>query len=103
MADSHFVSVERKVDARQVVLEMHLAIMDQIGNPIVLNTCMLGALIGLTNMIRIESILKILETSIPVDFLDMNKKAFTIGLNLAEKYIELQPSHFFSPSEKHDT
>ena len=91
LVDSHFASIERKVDARQVALKMYQTIMDQIGNPIVLNTCMLGALIGLTNVIKTESILKVLETRLPPDFLDMNKKAFEIGLDLAEKYLE-EPS-----------
>ena len=88
LIDSHFVSVEHKVDARQVALEMYQTIMDQIGKSIALNICMLGALIGLTHVIKAESILKVLETRISPDLLDMNKKAFDMGLNLAEKYLE---------------
>lgn len=88
LIDSHFVNIERKVDARQVALEMYQTIMDQIGKPIVLNICMLGALIGLTNVIKAESILKVLEIRVPADFLDMNKKAFDMGFNLAKKYLE---------------
>ena len=76
------------MDARQVALEMYRTIMDQIGKPIVLNICMLGALIGLTNVVKTDSILKILEKRVSADFLDMNKEAFDIGLNLAEKYLE---------------
>jgi len=88
LIDSHFVNIERKVDARQVALEMYRTVMGQIGKPIVLNICMLGALIGLTNVIKTDSILEILETRVPADFLDMNRNAFDIGLNLAEKYLE---------------
>ncbi len=86
LIDSHFVDPEQKVDARQVALEMYGTVMEKIGKPIVFNICMLGALIGLTNVIKTESIIKVLEAKVPVDFLDMNKKAFFIGLHLAEKY-----------------
>jgi 2-oxoglutarate ferredoxin oxidoreductase subunit gamma len=88
LIDSHFVNIERKVDARQVALEMYQTITAQIGKPIALNTCMLGALIGLTRVIKTDSILKVLETRIPPDLLGMNKNAFDIGLNLAEKNLE---------------
>jgi 2-oxoglutarate ferredoxin oxidoreductase subunit gamma len=88
LIDSHFVSIERKVDARQVTLEMYKTVRDQMGKTIVLNTCMLGALIGLTHMIKTDSMLKVLESRVPAGFLDMNKKAFEIGLDLAKKYLE---------------
>ena len=84
LIDSHFVNLERKVDAHQVGLEMYKAVMDEIGKPIVFNICMLGALIGLSGLVRADSILKVLETKIPAEFLDMNKKAFDIGLKLVE-------------------
>ena len=84
LIDSHFVNLERKVDARQVALGMYKAVMDKIGKPIVFNICMLGALTRLTDLMKAESILKVLETKIPSEFLDMNRKAFDIGLKLAE-------------------
>lgn len=88
LIDSHFVSIERKVDARQVALEMYKTIRDQMGKTIVLNTCMLGALVGLTHVIKTESMLKVLDTRVPAGFLDINKKALEIGLDLAKKYLE---------------
>ena len=84
LTDSHFVKPERKVDARQVGLGMYRAVMDGIGKPVVFNICALGALIGLTHVISKESILRVLETKIPAGFLEMNTKAFEIGLRLAE-------------------
>jgi 2-oxoglutarate ferredoxin oxidoreductase subunit gamma len=89
LIDSHFVEPEQKVDARQVALEMYDTIMEQIGKPIVFNICMLGALIGLTKVIKTKSIIKVLEVRVPVDFLEMNKKAFFIGLHLGENYQRL--------------
>jgi 2-oxoglutarate ferredoxin oxidoreductase subunit gamma len=86
LIDSHFVNLERKVDARQVALGMYKAVMDKIGKPIVFNICMLGALIRLTDLMKAESILKVLETKIPAEFLDINREAFDIGLELAESH-----------------
>jgi 2-oxoglutarate ferredoxin oxidoreductase subunit gamma len=83
LTDPRYVQIERKVDARQWELEMFRTVMDRIGKPIVFNICMLGAVLGLTNLIRPESILKVLERRLPSSFLDMNRKALDIGLELA--------------------
>jgi len=48
--------------------------MDRIGKPVVLNICMLGAVIGLTQIVKTDSIVKVLESKIPSGFLEMNKK-----------------------------
>jgi 2-oxoglutarate ferredoxin oxidoreductase subunit gamma len=84
LTDSHFVQQERRVDARQIGLGMYKAVMDQIGKPVVLNICMLGAVIGLTEIVKIESVMKVLEIKIPAGFLDMNKQALDLGIQLTE-------------------
>ncbi len=84
LTDNHFVRQEHKVNARQVALGMHKAVVEKTGKPIVFNICMLGALIGLTDLVKAEAIVKVLETKIPGDFLEVNKKAFKIGLELAQ-------------------
>jgi 2-oxoglutarate ferredoxin oxidoreductase subunit gamma len=84
LTDSHYVKQEPKIDARQVELGMYRAVMDKIGKPIVFNICMLGAMIGLTGLVRAESIKGVLETRIPVDFLEINKRALEIGLQLTD-------------------
>jgi 2-oxoglutarate ferredoxin oxidoreductase subunit gamma len=86
LIDSHFVKEERIVDARQVPIGLYKAVMDTIKKPVVFNICMLGALVGLTDMIKPESLIKVLEARLPVDFLAMNKKAFDIGLDLSKKH-----------------
>ena len=86
LIDSHFVKEERNVDARQMALGMYKAVMETIKNPIVFNMCVLGTLIGLTNLIRPESILKVLESKIPAELLDINFKAFDLGLNLSKTH-----------------
>lgn len=83
VSDSRFVETVRKVDARQVELPMYQTVMDKIGKPIVFNICMLGTLIQLTGLVRAESIVKALGTRIPAGFLDMNRKALELGIELA--------------------
>ncbi len=82
LMDSRYVKKTFRVDARQVVLPIYRTVMDQIGNPVVANICMLGTVVGLTDLVRPESISKVLETRIPVDYLEMNRKALELGLNL---------------------
>ncbi|RLB83080.1 MAG: 2-oxoacid:ferredoxin oxidoreductase subunit gamma [Deltaproteobacteria bacterium] len=82
ITDAHYVKLERKVDAIQIELPMYNRVMDEIGNPVVFNICMLGSLIGLTNLVRAESIIKVLETRIPPDFMAINRKAFNLGISL---------------------
>ncbi len=84
LVDSKYVTVEKKVAASHVALPMYETVMKEIGKPIVFNICMLGALIGLSKLVKPESILKVLETSIPKDFMDMNKKALDIGFKMGE-------------------
>ena len=85
LTDSHFARAEPKIDARQVELPMYDAVMDQIGKPIVFNICMLGAFTKLTGIVKDKSIVKVLKTKIPPDFIRMNQRALEIGLRLAEK------------------
>ncbi len=83
LADSHFVKLARKADARQVEVGMYDAVMEEIGKPVVFNICVLGTLIGLEKLVRPESLLKVLEHRVPSEFLDLNRKAFDLGLKLA--------------------
>ena len=82
LTDSKYVKPQKKVDARQKELPMYRTVMDSIGKPIVFNICMLGALLGLTDIIKLESIVKALENRIPAGFLDMNKEALHLGYAL---------------------
>ena len=86
LIDSHFVKEERNVDARQMAIGMYKAVMEEIKNPIVFNICVLGTLIGLTDLLRPDSIVKVLETKIPSELLEINLKAFDLGLNLSKTH-----------------
>ncbi|MEN8212196.1 MAG: 2-oxoacid:acceptor oxidoreductase family protein [Thermodesulfobacteriota bacterium] len=85
LVDSKYVTIGKKVDAKHRVLPMFDTVLKEIGKPIVFNICMLGALIGITKLIKPESILKVLETTIPKDFMEMNKKALNIGIKMGEQ------------------
>ena len=84
ITDTRFVQTEKKVDAQQKEIAMYETVMAEIGKPIVFNICMLGAVIGLTGLVKPESIMKSLKNRIPADFLDMNRKALNIGIKLGE-------------------
>ena len=84
ITDTRYVETQRKVDATQRELPMYRTVMDRIGKPIVFNICMLGAVIGLTDLVRPESVMKVLENRIPKGFLDLNRQALQIGLDLAD-------------------
>ena len=84
ITDTRYVKAEKKVDAQQKELAMYETIMEEIGKPIVFNICMLGAVIHLTSVVKPKSVLKILEKRIPADFLEMNRKALNIGIELGK-------------------
>ncbi len=88
ITDTRSVTTERKVDARQKEIPIYESVMDKIGKPIVFNICMLGAVISLIELVRPESIMKVLETRLPADLLDMNRKALDLGLELGNQFKE---------------
>lgn len=73
----------RQADARLYNLPMFAAVRDQVGLPVTFNVCVLGALVGLTQVVRPESVLQVLEQRVPRRFLDKNVLAFQLGMDLA--------------------
>ena len=86
MTDSRYVKIQRKADAKQRELPIYATVMEKIGKPIVFNICMLGALLALTDLVQPESVMKVIKTRIPKNFLDLNQKALDIGLKLGKEY-----------------
>ena len=84
ITDTRYVKTEKKVDAQQKEIAMFETIMDKIGKPIVFNICMLGVVISLTELVKPESIMNVLERRIPADFLKMNRLALDIGIKLGK-------------------
>lgn len=85
ITDSRYVKTQRKVDARQRELPIYRTVVEQIGKPIVFNICMLGALIAMADLVQPESIMKVLETRVPGDFLELNQKALALGMELGAR------------------
>jgi 2-oxoglutarate ferredoxin oxidoreductase subunit gamma len=85
VTDTRYVKTQRKVDAQQKELPMHQNVMDKIGKPIVFNICMLGAVIEMVDLLTPEAIMKVLENRIPPDFLDLNRRALDLGLELGRQ------------------
>lgn len=84
LTDTRFVKTEKKVDARQKELPMFETVMEELGKPIVFNICMLGAFIGLTGLVSPLSVEKILEKRLSPGVIELNKKALSLGMNLAK-------------------
>jgi 2-oxoglutarate ferredoxin oxidoreductase subunit gamma len=84
ITDTRYVKIQRKVDAQQKELPIYRTVMEHIGKPIVFNICMLGAVIRMTELVKSESIMKVLTDRIPSGFLEMNRKALDLGMKLAE-------------------
>jgi 2-oxoglutarate ferredoxin oxidoreductase subunit gamma len=85
LTDPRYVKPQLKVDAIQREIPMYETVMEKIGKPIVFNICMLGTIIGTTELIKLESIMKALEQRIPPAFLEMNQQALELGLELGKR------------------
>jgi 2-oxoglutarate ferredoxin oxidoreductase subunit gamma len=86
VADTRYVKTQKKVDARQRELPLFQSVMDRIGKPIVFNICMLGAVIEMLDLISPGAIMKVLENRIPSDFLELNRRALELGLELGRAF-----------------
>jgi len=83
ITDPHFVKRDVRVDARHIAPPIFDSVKDRLGNTIVLNVCVLGTLVEVTKIVRPESVMKVIEQRAPAGFLELNLKAFEIGLELA--------------------
>ena len=88
LTDSRFVKQEKKVDAKQLEFPMYQEVMEKIGKPIVFNICVLGTLIGLTGLIKAESLLATIKDNVPSDFIAMNTEAFELGMEMGSRTAE---------------
>ncbi len=86
LTDSRFVETTRKVDAKQVELPMYQTVMEKIGKPVVFNICVLGALVGITEVIKPKSVMTAVAKRVPKDFIELNNRAFDLGLALGREY-----------------
>ena len=85
LLDCDLVEPGMRVEARQYRLPMQKAVQQEIGTSVVLNLCMLGALLGLRPVVTKESVVKVLKERFSGGFLPMNEKALELGWSLARE------------------
>jgi 2-oxoglutarate ferredoxin oxidoreductase subunit gamma len=88
ITDKKFVKTTRKVDARQIELALYQTVMDEIGNPVVLNICVLGALIGMCGIVKKSSVEKVLADKFPASFMSGNQMALDIGFEMGFEFAQ---------------
>jgi 2-oxoglutarate ferredoxin oxidoreductase subunit gamma len=86
ITDKRFVATSRKVDAIQVELPLYETVMKEVGKSVVFNISMLGALLALRPLVKVASIVKVLEARFPWEFLALNKKALEVGRHVGEQF-----------------
>lgn len=84
ITDRRYVETGRRLDAQKQELPLIQSVLDKIGKAIVLNICMLGAVISLTEIVQPDSIMKVLANRVPKDFIEMNQAALELGMQLGE-------------------
>lgn len=85
ITDSDRVTTLKKVDARQVELPLYQSAVETIGNPVVLNICMLGAVVNLSGAVQPDSVIRVLEKRLPGKYIDLNRQAFQLGIELGQQ------------------
>jgi 2-oxoglutarate ferredoxin oxidoreductase subunit gamma len=85
ITDKRFVETTQKIDARKVELPLYQAVMAKIGKPVVFNISVLGALLALKPLVKLDSILKMLGQKFPAAFLEMNKQALELGYEIGDQ------------------
>ncbi len=85
ITDTHHVSLDTRAEARIYHLPMYTSVMEQIGKPVVFNICVLGALQGITGLVRLDSLREVLKKRIPANFLEINEKALQMGAEMGER------------------
>ena len=88
ITDSKFVQTTRKVDARQVELPLHQTVVEEIGSPVALNICVLGALIGMCGIVKKKSIEKTLAAKFPAAFIAGNQMALDLGFEMGFEHAQ---------------
>lgn len=86
LSDSRYVKTTRKVDAKQIELPMYDAVMEKIGKPVVFNICVLGTLVGITEVLKPKSVMAAVVDRVPKDFVELNTRAFELGIDLGADF-----------------
>jgi 2-oxoglutarate ferredoxin oxidoreductase subunit gamma len=86
VTDSRFVRNPGVVDARKVELPFYDTVMEKIGKPVVLNICLLGGIVRLTELVRLDSVKSLIRERFRESFHDINVKALDLGYELMDNH-----------------
>ena len=81
--DSDLVQLAPSVDVRRAALPMLQAVKDSFGKTQAFNICVLGALSVLTEVVRLESLDKVLRTRFAAAHHKINSEALQLGADMA--------------------
>ncbi len=82
VTDSDLVKKPSFVDARRVELPFQKTVMEKIGKPVVLNICLLGAIVELTGLVRLDSVRELIRQRFTSSFHEINLQALDLGAEL---------------------
>jgi 2-oxoglutarate ferredoxin oxidoreductase subunit gamma len=85
ITDSFHVRTVNRVDAKAFHLPLYKEVLARLGKPIVFNIAVLGALLGLEPLVDPQAVIKVLETKVPAEYLELNRKALDLGLELGRQ------------------
>ncbi len=85
--DSDLVQPSRRIDADLKGMPMHRLVMEKFGKPQALNICVLGALVTLTNVVKMEAVEKVLAARFKPAFHAANSAALALGAELAQPLV----------------
>lgn len=60
----------------------------EIGNVVAMNVIAVGICVGLTHVLDVEAVRDAIKDDVPEAFLDLNMKAYDLGLSVGEKFRE---------------
>lgn len=86
--DSDLVHPARNIDARRMALPMLRQVKEAFGKTQAFNICVLGALVTLTSVVRLESLEKVLASRFAAAHHENNRKALYLGAELAKPLLE---------------
>ncbi|MCF8110073.1 MAG: 2-oxoacid:acceptor oxidoreductase family protein [Desulfobacteraceae bacterium] len=89
VTDSDLVKNPAFVDARRVELAFQKTVMEKIGKPVVLNICLLGAIVELTGLVRLDSVKELIRKRFSPSFHEINLKALDLGAQLLRNHKKL--------------
>ena len=90
LIDSDFVKTVPEGNFRVVKIPIMRTAKEEVGREIVANVVALGAMIALTDVVSRETGEKAVLAKVPEAFLDLNKKAYSIGFDKVKEYMAAQ-------------